>query len=168
MRRILVLTLVLFQLALGSAVADLEDLVSTRRAGPFKRGVTTFEQAREWFGRPDRVTHHDYQCIRVKDARWSNKFRVTFNRFDNTMVVAIIKRRSVNSEQHGRLAFHTSERLRVADGIDELEAKYPNARRHQHNGYAHHILRSNETGRLEATTEDGRVTELRSFPYEAC
>ena len=168
MRRFLVLVLVVFQVALGSALADLEDLVSTRRAGPFKRGVTTFEQAREWFGRPDRVTHHDYQCIRVKDARWFNKFRVTFDRSDNSMVFAIIKRRTVRSDQHGRLAFHTKKRLRVADGIDELEAKYPNARRHQHNGYAHHILISNGTGRLEATTSDARVTELRSFPYEAC
>ena len=168
MRKVVIAGLVLLQLSLGAAFADLEDLVSTRRAGPFKRGVTTFQQAKEWFGPPDRVTHHDYQCIRVKDARWFNKFRVTFDRFDNTMVVAIIKRRVVNSDQHGELDFHTKKDLRVGDGVRELRSKYPNARRHDHNGYAHHILVSNGFGRLEATTENRRVTELRSFPYEAC
>ncbi len=168
MRRALIVVLVLVQIGVGSALADLEDLVSTRRAGPFKRGATTFQQAKEWFGRPDRVTHHDYQCIRVKDARWYNKFRVTFDRFDNTMVVAIIKRRAVNSDQHGRLGFHTKKRLRVGDRSRELRNKYPNARRHEHSDYNHHILISNDSGRLEATTKNGRVVELRSFPYEAC
>ena len=168
MRRFLVAAFVLIQLPVGTAVADLEDLVSPRRAGPFKRGVTTFQEARDWFGRPDRVTHHQYQCIRVKDARWFNKFRVTFDRFDDSMVVAIIKRRWVNSDQHGRLDFHTKKDLRVGDGVRELRSKYPNARRHDHNGYAHHILISNGFGRLEATTKNRRVTELRSFPYEAC
>ena len=168
MRRLLVVSLVVFQMSLGAALADLEDLVSTRRAGPFKRGVTTFQDAKDWFGPPDRVTRHRYQCIRVKDARWYGKFRVTFDTYNDTMVVAIIKRRAVNSDQHGRLGFHTSKGLRVGDDANELRRKYPNARRHEHRNFTHHILASNDRGRLEATTKNGRVTELRSFPYEAC
>lgn len=167
-RALIVMTLVLAQISLGAAFADLEDLVSVRRAGPFKRGVTTFQEAKEWFGRPDRVRHHDYQCIRVKDARWFRQFRVTFDRFDDTMVVAIVKRRSAVSDQHGRLGFHTKKGLRVGDEAKELHNKYPNARRHEHRKFNHHILVSNGTGRLEATTKNGRVIELRSFPYEAC
>ena len=168
MRRVLIVCLVALQMSWGSALADLEDLVSTRRAGPFKRGVTTFQEAKDWFGRPDRVTRHRYQCIRVRDARWFGLFRVTFDTFDNTMVVAIIKRRSAFSTQHGRLGFHTKKGLRVSDEAKELRNKYPNARRHEHRNFNHHILVSNGTGRLEATTRNGQVTELRSFPYEAC
>ena len=168
MRRILILVLVVVQVSWGAALADREDLVSVRRAGPLKRGVTTFQQAKDWFGQPDRVTRHPYQCIRVKDARWKGRLRVTFDRFDNTMVVGIVRRRAFNSTQHGRLGFHTKKGLRVGDTARELRNKYPNARRHEHGTHTHHILVSNGVGRLEATTRNGRVTELRSFPYEAC
>ena len=168
MRRTLTIGLVLAQVLMGSALADLEDLVSTQRAGPFRRGDTTYRQAKDWFGQPDRVTRHRYQCIRVIDARWRDKFRVTFDTFDKTMVFATIKRRVVNSDQHGRLTFHTRKRLTIGDSSKELHRKYPDARRHEHKNFNHHILVSNDRGRLEATTKNGRVIELRSFPYEAC
>ena len=168
MRRLVVIFLIAVQLGLGSAVADLEDLVSTRRAGPFRRGDTTFREAKDWFGRPDRVTRHRYQCIRVIDARWRDKFRVTFDTFDKTMVSATLKRRAVNSDRHGRLTVHTRKRLTIGDSSKELHRKYPDARRHEHKSFNHHILISNDTGRLESTTKNGRVIELRSFPYEAC
>ena len=150
------------------AVADRDDLVTIDRAGPLKRGDTTFRDAKRWFGEPTRKDRHPYQCIRVIDAVWRNRLRLLFDTFDNSLVVAIVRDRSVQSERHGELAFHTRKGLRVGDRAREVRNKYPNADRHEHRNYNHHILVRSGNGRLEATTKNNRVTELRSFPYEAC
>ena len=167
-RSFLVGMLVLAQCLAMPALADREDVVSMGRAGPLRRGITTYQQAKDWFGQPDRVDRHGYQCIRVIDARWRGKLRVWFDTFDNRMVVTIVKRHVMRSDRHGQLTFHTRKGVHIGDSAAELRRKYPDADRHEHGNYNHHILRSQETGRLEATTKNGRVTELRTFPYEAC
>ena len=151
----------------ATAGAD-QDLVSVRKAGPIVRGETPFAHVKSWFGPPDSKTRHDYQCIRVIDARWHGDLRVLFDTFDKTMVVATIKDRSLLSQKHGEIDFQTRKGLRVGDRARKVHNLYPGAERHEHRGFNHHILRRGDRGRLEATTEDNRVTELRTFPYEAC
>lgn len=142
-------------------------VVSMRRAGPIIRGETTFNDVKNWFGQPDRTDRHDYQCIRVIDAVWRGKLKILFDTFDNSMIVAIVRDPSVLSGKHGEIDFRTKKGLQVGDRARKLHRLYPNAERHEHNNFNHHILRRGD-GRLEATTEDSRVTELRTFPYEAC
>ena len=153
--------------AIANAGPD-NGVVSKRRAGPIVRGETTFQDVKSWFGQPDRKNRHDYQCIRVIDAVWRGKFKILFDTFDNSMIVAIVRDDSALSGKHGQIEFKTRKGLQVGDRARKLHNLYPNADRHEHQGFNHHILRSDGGGRLEATTEDSRVTELRSFPYEAC
>ena len=156
-------------LAAVVAVAGADQgFVSVRKAGPIVRGETTFADVKSWFGEPDSKNRHDYQCIRVIDARWHGDLNVLFDTFDNTMIVAKVKTRSLVSQKHGEINFQTRKGLRVGNSARRLHNLYPNAERHEHQGFNHHILRDGGDGRLEATTEDSRVTELRSFPYEAC
>lgn len=152
------------------ATADKADLATTRRMGPIRRSFTTFERVKNWFGNPDRVDRHGYQCIRVIDAVWRGKFRMYFDTFDKKMVVVVAKKRRVVSDRHGELTFHTKKGLHIGNRSSKLRRLYPDADRHNHphRELAHHILVSTDRGRLEATTSHGRVTELRTFPYEAC
>jgi hypothetical protein len=167
---VLAVCVVVFAGPLSVAIADREDLVTVRRMGPVRRSITEYEQVKRWFGRPDRVDRHGYQCIRVIDAVWRDKFKMFFDTFDKTMVVAIAKRHRVMSDRHGELTFHTRKGLHIGDSYAKLHRLYPDADRHNHprRDLVHHILISNGRGRLEATTSHGRVTELRTFPYEAC
>lgn len=153
-----------------TAMAHKADLATTRRMGPIRRGGTDFERVKRWFGRPDNVDRHAYQCIRVIDAVWRNKFRMYFDTFDETMVVVVAKKRKVNAEHIGELTFHTRKGLYIGNSYAKLHRLYPDADRHPHprRQLVHHILVSTGFGRLEATTSHGRVTELRTFPYEAC
>ena len=153
--------------AVASAGQD-PDIVSIKRAGPIVRGETTFAEVKSWFGQPDRKDRHGYQCIRVIDAVWRGKFKILFDTFDRSMIVAIVRDNNAVSGKHGEIEFETRKGLRVGDRARKLHSLYPNADRHEHRGFNHHILRSSGSGRLEATTEDRRVTELRTFPYEAC
>ena len=155
---------------LGSVLAHNHHLVTTSKAGPIKRGETTFDEAKDWFGQPTRKNRHPYQCITVIDARWSGRLRIMFEVFqgEKTAMVAIVKKETLESEEHGELRPHTKKGLHIGDRASELRNKYPNATLHEHDGYNHHILVSNGRGKLEATTADGRVTQLRTFPYEAC
>jgi hypothetical protein len=152
------------------ATAHRLDAATTRRMGPIRRSFTTYDQVKRWFGRPDRVDRHRYQCIRVIDAVWRGQFKMYFDTFDETMVVVIAKDESVESDRHGELTFHTKKGLHIGDRSRKLNRLYPDADRHEHphRQLTHHILVSTDRGRLEATTSHGRVTELRTFPYEAC
>lgn len=152
----------------STSLAGTEGVVSVRKAGPIVRGETTFRDVKSWFGDPDRKNRHDYQCIRVIDAVWKGELKVLFDTFDKTMVVTIVRDRNILSQKHGQIEFQTRKGLRVGDRARRLHDLYPNAERHEHSGFNHHILRRRGDGRLEATTEDRRVTELRTFPYEAC
>lgn len=153
--------------AIANAGPD-NGVVSVKRAGPIVRGETTFDDVKSWFGEPDRKDRHGYQCIRVIDAVWRGKFKILFDTFDKSMIVAIVRDNNALSGKHGQIEFKTRKGLRVGDRARKLHNLYPNAERHEHQGFNHHILRRRGDGRLEATTEDRRVTELRTFPYEAC
>ncbi len=148
--------------------ADPDDLVTIRRAGPIKRDRTTYDQFKNWFGRPQSVDRHPYQCIRVIDAVWRGRFRMFFSTFDEKVVVAMVRDPSVVSDRHGALDFHTRKGLRVGDRASRVRDLYPNADRHHHPNKNLWILVSGDLGRLEATTSNFRVTELRVFPFEAC
>ena len=170
MRRgfISVLVLVLLSTLGGGATSHPLDVFSNRKAGPIRRARTTFDQVKEWFGPPASAYRHPYQCITVIDAKWPGRFRMWFSTYDESMVVVLLNRRRAYSRGHGWLDFHTRRFLQVGDTKKAMLNKYPNARRHDHDGYAHYILVSNIYGRLEATTSRGRITQLRTFPYEAC
>ena len=153
------------------AVADPDDLVTARRMGPVDRDLTTYEQFKNWFGPPTSKDRHPYQCIEVIDAVWRGRFRMFFSvgaDATNTMVVAMLRKRSVISDRHGLLQFHTRKGLRVGDSAGRVENLYPRADKHHHPDKNHWILYSSERGRLEATTSGHEVTELRVFPFEAC
>lgn len=150
------------------AVADKDDLVNVHRMGPIKRDVTTYKQFKNWFGDPQTVNRHPYQCIDVIDAVWKGRFRMFFDADTKTAVVSILRKRSVVSDGHGLLEFHTRKGLRVGDRARRVKHLYPGADKHEHLDLNHWILVSNERGRLEATTSGHEVTELRVFPYEAC
>lgn len=172
-RKILAVPLLAASIAMGgfpSVSAHNHHLFTTSKAGPIKRGETTFDEVKDWFGQPTSKSRHSYQCITVVDARWRGRLRIMFEVFqgEKTMMVAIAKRPTLESKVHGGLRLHTRKGLHIGDRARELRNKYPNATVHEHDGYNHHILASTGRGRLEATTQDGRVTELRTFPYEAC
>ena len=155
-------------LSAGANAGTNDGVVSVKRAGPIVRGETTFRDVKDWFGEPDRKDRHGYQCIRVIDAVWKGKFKILFDTFDNSMIVAIVRDDRAHSSEHGLIEFKTRKGLQVGDRARKLHRLYPHAERHEHNGFNHHILRDRGDGRLEATTENRHVTELRSFPYEAC
>jgi hypothetical protein len=152
----------------ASAVLDNEDLVTVGRMGPIERDETTLGQVKGWFGQPASVSRHQYQCITVIDAVWPGRFRILFHETEKTVVVAKLRKRSVVSDRHGLLQFHTRKGLRVGDSAGRVDDLYPRAGRHHHPNKNHWILVSNLRGRLEATTSGHEVTELRVFPYEAC
>jgi hypothetical protein len=173
MTRLKVILVALVSVPMAASVAGAgggpgEGVVSVRKAGPIIRGETTFSEVKSWFGEPDDKRRHDYQCIRVINARWHGDLNVLFDTFDNTMVIAKIKDPSIVSQKHGEIDFETRKGLRVGDRARKVHNLYPNAELHEHRNYNHHILRRGDRGRLEATTQDSRVTELRTFPYEAC
>jgi len=150
------------------AVADKEDLVTVGRIGPIERDETTFRQVKRWFGPPASLSIHEYQCITVVDALWPGRFRILFHESAKTVVVAKLRKRSVVSDRDGLLQFHTRKGLRVGDSAGRIDNLYPRADKHHHPNKNHWILVSNLRGRLEATTSEHEVTELRVFPYEAC
>ena len=145
-----------------------QGVVSVRKAGPIVRGETTFAEVKSWFGEPDSKRRHSYQCITVIHARWHGELRVLFDTFDRTMVIAVVKEPTLVSQKHGEIQFETRKGLEVGDRARKLHNLYPNAEIHEHRNFNHHILRRTDRGRLEATTQNSRVTELRTFPYEAC
>ncbi|MDQ3955028.1 MAG: hypothetical protein M3285_05715 [Actinomycetota bacterium] len=166
--RLVVVTMAASLFLTVPAVADKDDLVNVHRMGPIKRDVTTYKQFKNWFGPPTSVDRHPYQCIDVIDAVWKGRFRMFFNEDTKTAVVAILRKRSVVSDRHGLLQFHTRKGLRVGDRARRVQHLYPRADKHEHPDKNHWILVSGDRGRLEATTAGREVTELRVFPFEAC
>jgi hypothetical protein len=139
------------------------------RAGPIVRGETTMPELREWFGEPDDRRVVRVGCVRVLRARW-NGLQVYVNRGDDRTVGAIfVRKRTLESSEHGKLRIHTSKELRVGDRHRKLKRLYPNADPIKHGGHIHYRLK---TGRFQSymmgKVVDGRVVQLESWPFEFC
>jgi hypothetical protein len=155
--------------AMGGATAHPRDEVWPGRAGPIVRGETTMAELREWFGAPDDRRVVRVACVRVLRARW-NGLKVFVNRGDDPTVGAIfVRKRTLESSEHGELRFHTSRGLRVGDRHPKLKRLYPNADPIDHAGHIHYRLRTGKSGSyMMGKVIDGRVVQIESWPFEFC
>jgi hypothetical protein len=170
-RKLLAVGLVVSGLWIGTpASAHPRDLMRPANAGPIRRGETTMDQMRDWFGRPSGRQVVMVGCERVIRARWGRKLMVYAGRDEARTVAAIfVRARRIHSAEHGDLAIHTKKGLRVGDGERKLRRLYPRARPITHAGHTHYRL---VTGRFDAylmaKVVDNRVVQLEAWPYEFC
>ena len=169
-RCLLVLGLVASSLTvMGGASAHPRDEMWPGKAGPIKRNETTLSELREWFGRPNSRRVVRVGCIRVVRARWDG-LKVYAERVGDRAVGAIfVRKRAIESSEHGRLRIHTNEGLRVGDRHRKLRRLYPNAHPIAHAGHIHYRLRNGQfNSYMMGKVVDGRVVQLEAWPFEFC
>lgn len=156
--------------AIAPAAAHRKDLVTPARAGPIRRGETTMNQMRRWFGAPDARVVRRVGCVRVVKASWDQGLRVYASRGDERIVEAVfVQSASVTSSRHGELAMHTRKGLSVGDRKRKLERLYPNAEPMTHAGHSHYRLRTAPSGSYLLAKVVGReVVQLEAWPFEFC
>jgi hypothetical protein len=136
----------------GAATADGPDVIRPAKAGPIVRGPVTVA------------------CSRVTKARWGRRLQVYAWRDEGHHVAAVfVRRRSLNSSEHGDLAIHTARGLRVGDSERRLRRLYPRASPQTHAAHTHYRLRTGAfDAYLMAKVVDREVVQLEIWPYEFC
>jgi hypothetical protein len=154
---------------MGGVTAHPRDEVWPGRAGPIVRGETTMPELRSWFGEPHSRRVVRVGCVRVLRARWRGLKVYVYRGEDRTVGATFVRKRTLESSEHGELRMHTSRGLRVGDRHRKLKRLYPNADPIKHGGHIHYRLR---TGRFQSymmgKVIDGRVVQLESWPFEFC
>ncbi len=167
-----VVTLVAASVAIGAgAQAHRGEDVTPAKAGPIVRGTTTMREMRDWFGAPTARKVVRVGCIRALRARWSDDLKVYAPRGEDGRVVGAIfvRSRSVTSQEHGELNWHTKKGLRVGDRNPKVRRLYPNAEPIKHAGHIHYRLREGkDNGYMMAKVVDRRVVQLEVWPFEFC
>ncbi len=155
----------------GGAQAHRGEDVTPAKAGPIVRGTTTMREMRDWFGAPTARKIVRVGCIRALRARWGDDLKVYAPRGEDGRVVGAIfvRSRSVTSQEHGELNWHTKKGLRVGDRNRKLRRLYPNADPIKHAGHIHYRLREGkDNGYMMAKVVDRRVVQLEVWPFEFC
>jgi hypothetical protein len=152
----------------GAHPADL--VASYGKAGPIRRGATTMSDMRTWFGDPTSRERIKVGCVEVMRARWGGKLTVyTSTEAPRTVEAIFVRNRSIDSDEHGRLDFHTGRDLRVGDREGRLRRLYPGADPITHAGHTHYRLRTARNGGyLMGKVVGDKVIRLELWPYEFC
>jgi len=169
LRALLVVGLIMSSLgAMSGATAHPRDEMWPAKAGPIVRNETTLSELRDWFGAPTSRKVVRVACIRVIRARWDG-LKVYVYRNDRTVGAIFVRKRALESAEHGELRIHTNRGLRVGDRHRKLKRLYPNADPIKHAGHIHYRLRTAKSqSYMMGKVVDGRVVQLESWPFEFC
>jgi hypothetical protein len=155
--------------AMGEAVAHPRDEMWPGKAGPIIRDETTMSELRDWFGAPNSRKVVRVACSRVIRARWPGLKVYVWRGDERTVGAVFVRKRKLESSEHGELRIHTNRGLRVGDRHRKLKRLYPNADPIKHGGHIHYRLRTGKFGSyMMGKVVDGRVVQLESWPFEFC
>lgn len=155
---------------IGTGWGHKADLAKPGRLGPILRERTTLAQMEEWFGEPSSRRVRQVGCVKAIKVRWGRRLSAIAGRSGEHLIAqATVKRRTIESAEHGELTLHTRKGLRVGDSERKLQRLYPKSEPVTHAGHTHYRLKTGHFGQyLMGKAVDGTVVALEMWPYEFC